>query len=109
MRERKSKGTPEATGPEAQIKTDEEFSPPLLEDDPLYTAGWIVGQTFRGWSPAEARQHSKAKKSAERPTMTEEQIQTELQRMRAAGYGTVELSFAEDAMRGLEGKPKGNA
>jgi hypothetical protein len=46
---------------------------------------------------------------SETPTMTEEQIQAELKRMKEAGYGTAEIAFAEEAMRGLEGKPKGHA
>lgn len=59
--------------------------------------------------PQRPRGRPKAPIPSAIPTMTEEQIQAELQRMRDQGYGTVELSFAEAAMRGLEGKPQGNA
>ena len=45
----------------------------------------------------------------DKPTLTEEQIQAKLQRMRDQGYGTVEISFAEEALRGLVEKPQGNA
>lgn len=86
------------------------FFPPLPEDDPLYTSGWIVGQTFAGATPSDARRMKVATDAPSSPRrLTEEEIQAELKRMREAGYGTMEISFAEEALRGLESKPQGNA
>ena len=40
---------------------------------------------------------------------TEAEIQAELKKMKEEGYGTTEISMAETLMKGLEGKPEGNA
>lgn len=81
----------------------------LPPDPPFYKQGWIVGQTFSGTSPKDAQTLNDGAAPCSTPRrLTEEEIQAELDGMWKAGYGTVEISFAEAALRGLEGKAGGN-
>lgn len=83
---------------------------PLPADHPIFSGGFIVGQTFSGATPADARALNDGKAPSSTPVqMTEAQIQAELQKMREAGYGTAEIAMAEALMKGLEGKPEGSA
>jgi len=96
------------TGPKKE--RDENFSPPLPEDHPLYTSGFVVGQTFSGASPSDAQKKPDVMPGfADRSPMTEEQIQAELARLKEKGYGPMELSVFEEGLRNLEGKPQGSA
>lgn len=115
------KPTPSTEAP-LTIEELDALMPPLPEDHPIFDAGWIIGQTFPAASPSDAREILRAsenspsspsqkseQKQEPRRQLSEEEIQAELKKLREQGYGTVELSFAEEALRGLEGKPEGNA
>ena len=84
------------TGPKTM--SGRNFFKLLLADDPIFKQGWIVGQTFSGASPKHAQRQTDAAASRSTPRqLTEQEIQAELDRMRKARYGTVEIGFAEAA------------
>lgn len=66
---------------DARIREFEALIPPLPEDHPLYSMGWIVGQTFAGASPTEAHERSNdgpSSRKVQKPAFTPEQLRAAL-------------------------------